>query len=197
MHHKTFPQTHNKTGFALLMSLIVVGVLISIGLTVLELTIAQVRLSTNARDSETAFHAANAGLECALYWRRQSAESMETGQAISPTPTCFDGVGATADATTIVSDSDGDAFLYTYQFTWGTGGDRCSQVNTLIASSTPTGSGVTIPNVASHIPGYAGGTNFTCEPGGRCTIMSVRGYNKPCGQTTTFGTVQREVLLQF
>lgn len=195
MHHKTFPQTHNKTGFALLMSLIVVGVLISIGLTVLELTIAQVRLSTNARDSETAFHAANAGLECALYWRRQAADNMETGQTISPV--CF-GAGVSAvSPTNIVSGADGNAYLYTYEFTWGTDSDRCSEVNTLVASSTPTGSGVTIPNVATHILGYTGGTNFTCEPGGRCTIMSVRGYNKPCGQTTTFGTVQREVLLQF
>jgi type II secretory pathway pseudopilin PulG len=195
MHHKKSTQSHNKTGFALLMSLIVVGVLISIGLTVLELTISQVRLATNARDSETAFHAANAGLECALYWRRQAADSMETGQDISVD--CFGESTGLVSPTNIVSGADGDAYLYTYELTWGTNNDRCSEANTLVASSTPTGSGVTISNVASYIAGYTGGTNFTCDAGGRCTIMSVRGYNKACGQTTTYGTVQREVLLQF
>ena len=53
------------------MSLIVVSVVISIGLVVLDLTLKQLRLSTNSKDSETAFHAANAAMECARYWRNE------------------------------------------------------------------------------------------------------------------------------
>ena len=53
------------------MSLIVVSVVISIGLVVLDLTLKQLRLSTNSKDSETAFHATNAAMECARYWRNE------------------------------------------------------------------------------------------------------------------------------
>ena len=76
-----------ESGFALLITLIVVGVVLSVGLSILDLSIRQVRLSTNAKESELAFHAANAGMECARYWRRASSSEMETGQAIEPV--CF------------------------------------------------------------------------------------------------------------
>lgn len=193
MHRKLSAQNNREGGFALLMSLIVVGVLISIGLTVLELTVAQIQLSSDARDSETAFHAANAGVECAIYSRRQNAAEMETGQNIAPT--CF-GVGAASSPSTIMSTADGDAYLYTYDFTWGLNNDRCSEVTTLVASTTPDGSGLTINNMTTHVPGYSGGNTLNCVAGARCTVMSVRGYNKVCSATATFGTVQREVLLQ-
>lgn len=80
-------QNKRETGFALLMTLIVVSVVVSIGLTVLDLSIKQVRLSTNAKESEIAFHAANAGMECARYWRRAASTTVERGGAI--TPNCF------------------------------------------------------------------------------------------------------------
>lgn len=193
MDYKFTDKKNNEAGFALLMSLIVVGVLISIGLTVLELTVAQISLSTNARDSERAFHAANAGVECALYTRRQISVDMEAGNAI--TPTCF-GVGGASAPSTIMSTVDGDAFLYNYNFTWGTNNDRCSEITTLVASTTPDGAGLTINNMSTHVPGYPVGNTLDCVAGARCTVISVRGYNKVCSAISTFGTVQREVLLQ-
>ena len=51
---------NSQSGFALLMTLVVVSVIISIGVSVLDLSVKQVRLSTNAKESEAAFHAANA-----------------------------------------------------------------------------------------------------------------------------------------
>lgn len=186
-----------ERGFALLMTLIVVTIVIAIGLTVLDLSTKQVRLAANARDSEIAFHAANAGMECARYWRNQSSVLMESGAAISPT--CFTGGSLFSNnKTTISSDSNGAVYKYDYSFTWA-GGNRCSEITTLVASAVALGSGITISNMNTLIPGYPGGIpdTKTCNAGERCTVLSVRGYNKPCGSTTGYGTVQREVLLQF
>jgi len=192
-------QPNTESGFALLMSLIVVGVVLSIGLSILDLSIKQVQLSTNAKESEVAFHAANAGMECARYWRRASSSEMETGQTIAPE--CF---GVTPDSNTIDATapalddtSDGEAYLYTYEFTWGGGEPRCTQVNSVVASSSATGDGATTTNMGALIPGYPDGNDKFCEPGARCSTISVRGYNRPCNTVGGFGTVQREVLLQF
>lgn len=187
----------NESGFALLIGLIVVGVVLSIGLSILDLSIKQVRLSTNAKESELAFHAANAGLECARYWRRASSTEMELGQVISPE--CF-GVSpnsnTNAQITTGVT-GDGEVFQYRYEFTWGGSEPRCTQINTLVASSSPLGAGATTSNMTTLIPGYPDGNTKYCAPGSRCSTISVRGYNRPCNTIGGFGVVQREVLLQF
>ncbi len=192
-----YQQHKSDSGFALLISLIVVGVVISIGLSVLDLTIKQVRLSTNAKESELAFHAANAGMECARFWRRASSSQMEIGAPISPV--CFNVNPDTnlinTPSTTYIG--DGVTFLYSYEFTWGGTQPRCTQINTVVASSSAIGAGVTTTNMTTLIPGYPDGNNKYCEPGARCSTVSVRGYNRPCNTTGGFGVVQREVLLQY
>lgn len=187
-----------ESGFALLMTLIVVGAVLSIGLSVLDLTIKQVVLSTNAKESEIAFHAANAGMECAQYWRKGSSTAMETGSVISPS--CF-GVNSSPSSispSTVLSTVDGQVFQYQYDFTWGSAGSfRCTHVNAIVASTTITGAGVTISNMTTLVPGYPDGDTKYCEPGARCTVISVLGYNRPCNTITGYGVVQREVLLQY
>ena len=197
----------SKQGFALLMTIIVVSVIISIGLSVLDLTLKQVRLSTNAKDSEIAFHAANAGVECARYTRRVNSTLMEVGTGI--TPVCF---GATASPNTVTSLSgaqvtgDGNVYKYTYHLSWSSGADqRCTQVINMVAVGTamitPTtlGAGITTVGISTHIPGYpaSAGPNWYCGPGERCTLLSVKGYNRACAASYGYGTVEREVLLQF
>jgi type II secretory pathway pseudopilin PulG len=182
----------SESGFALLITLIVVGVVISIGLSVLDLSIKQVRLATNAKESEISFHAANAGMECARYWRRAASSSMERGQAINPS--CF---SAPPDSPPTVTQISTGVFLYDYEFTWGSLGDRCTQIVTLVASSSALGSDVLINNMTALVPGYPDGNTKTCVAGERCSVVSVRGYNRPCSTATGYGTVQREVLLQF
>ncbi|MCD5380990.1 MAG: hypothetical protein LR008_00245 [Candidatus Pacebacteria bacterium] len=190
--------THAKeSGFALLMTLVVVSVVLSVGLSILDLSIKQVKLSSNAKDSEIAFHAANAGMECARYWRRNNSNEMESGQVINPT--CF-GVGPDTNSINSILPTvitvDGEVNLYTYLFTWGAD-PRCTQISTLVASSSVIGVGVTTTNMTALIPGYPGGDDKFCEPGARCTVISVQGYNRPCNTATGYGTIQREVLLQF
>jgi Tfp pilus assembly protein PilV len=197
------PTRNSESGFALLMTLIVVTVVISIGLSVLDLTIKQVRLSTNARDSEIAFHAANAGMECARFWRRSASDEMEAGDTV--TINCFSSTVTPTQVSTmntaanevweVMNTADGEVYRYSYALSWGEE-PRCSQITALVASSSVTGTGLVIPNMTTLVPGYPG-TIKDCEAGERCTVLSVRGYNKSCTDVSQYGTVQREVLLQF
>lgn len=183
-------------GFALLITLIVVGVVLSVGLTILDLSIKQIQLSFISSESEKAFHAANAGAECARYWRGVASSSMVIGQTISPT--CFEVVPDTNTVNEITTGvtGDGEVYQYEYEFTWGVE-PRCTQINTLIASSTALGTGVTTSNMTTLIPGYSGNDDYYCDSGSQCTTISVRGYNQSCGTIGGYGIVQREVLLQF
>jgi Tfp pilus assembly protein PilX len=189
-HHK-----NQQSGFALLLAIIVVGVVVSVGLTILDLSLKQVRLSTNSRDSETAFHAANAGLECARYWRVEEELAMDDGDTISPN--CFgvnignvDGVGVTTN------NGNGDAYLYEFEATWGSGSTvRCSQMSVLTIKS-PSGATAEVPNMSTIMPGYPYTGDKECEPGGRCTVIAVRGFSRSCANIGMSGTVQREVLLE-
>lgn len=187
-----------ETGFALLMTIIVVGAVLSIGLSVLDLTLKQVRLSTNAKESEIAFHAANAGLECAQYWRRISSVAMESGLTISPV--CFSGKSAeNKTISTIISDvTNGYAYIYDYHLDWGF---ACTKVKTMVINTLVTGSGITVVDIDdTYFPAYPDSSK-SCPPGAICTIISVQGYNKSCGTdmeivNTSYGVVQREVLLE-
>ncbi len=184
---------NSQSGFALLLSIIVVGVVVSVGLTILDLSLKQVRLSTNSRDSETAFHAANAGLECARYWRLEEEVAMDDGDPISPD--CF-GVSIGNVNSTGVTADNGDAYLYEFEATWGSGSSiRCSQMSILTIKS-PAGATTEVPNMTTIIPGYPYLTDKECEPGGRCTVIAVRGFSRSCTNIGMNGTVQREVLLE-
>lgn len=199
MYHKN-PQP--VAGFALLITLIVVSVVVSIGLTLLDLTIKQIRLSSGSKDSEIAFHAANAGVECARYWRR--VEEIDFEELNPPndvvTVNCFGQPNINVPTIDRGGGTD-DIYEYNFQFTGGSQNDRCSVVKMITISSDPNatpdaqGFAVVLANVPNLIPGYPE-PNKGCQPGGRCTIISSQGYNKACGNINIIGTVQREVLLE-
>lgn len=199
----------SQTGFALLISLIVVGVILTIGVAILDLSIKQVRLAGNAKESEIAFHAANAGVECARFIRRDLSSQIEVNSTIMPS--CF-GVSAgsvigdvitTGNPNGVSVTGDGDVFQYNYELEWGSAGEvRCTSVNMVVASTTVTGTGVTIGGMDTLMPGFpedtSGGTHTkSCNAGSRCTAIAVQGYNQPCSAVSGYGVVQREVLLQF
>jgi type II secretory pathway pseudopilin PulG len=198
--------TEKQAGFALLISLLVVGVVISVGLSILDLSIKQVRLASNATESEKAFHAANAGIECARYWRRVLSMQIEDGMTLSPSPTCFgqskpDGNNVTLDR---IPDSnilgDGFAFRYQYEFTWGTGADvKCSRVNMIALVPLFVGTGMIVTGIDDFLPGYPSSPNAnkTCLAGGRCNVIAVQGFNVACARTGDYGVVQREILVEF
>lgn len=196
IHHKQ-PQS----GFALLMTLLVVGAVVSITLAVIELTIKQLNLTVTARDSEIAFHAANAGLECARYVRRIASTSFEV--AGTPLDTIdFECFSRTQELDLVSNgglsvNGNGELRRYLGEVTWGTG-DRCSVVDMLImiVPDTET-SDLEISNLHTMYQGFPQGDTKTCSPGARCTVAQVIGYNRGCSDTSLAGTVRREILLEF
>lgn len=183
-----------QSGFALLVSLIVVAAVLSIGLAILDLSIKQVRLAATTKDSEIAFHAANAGMECARFWRRSKDAEMTTG-ADADNISCFgaSAVGVPGVPVATSGGGGGVAYSYDYEFTWNDD-QSCSVISSIIivSGADPT----TVSSMPDLIPGYPDPT-FVCEAFSQCTAAAVQGFNRPCGQRTNFGTIQREVLLEF
>ncbi len=174
------------------------GAILTIGLVILDLSIKQVRLASTTKDSEVAFHAANAGMECARFWRRDQRAAMTTG-ANTAAIDCFGvSVGSVSDAGTASVDStaDGNGYVYEYEVDWNSG-ESCTAVTMVVAVADVTGNGVEIDNIRTLVPGYPDGAAFDCPAGAQCTVASVQGYNRSCAQRTSFGTIQREVLLEF
>lgn len=67
---------YNKRGFALLFAVMTASVLLTIGLSIFNISLKELLLSTASRDSQIAFYAADSARECALYWDiKQSAFS--------------------------------------------------------------------------------------------------------------------------
>jgi len=59
-------------GFTLFYALLVTSLLLALGLAVFNITLKELLLSSDARESQNAFYAADAALECALYWDRST-----------------------------------------------------------------------------------------------------------------------------
>ncbi len=192
------PTNHQQTGFALLMTLLVVTVVVSITLAVIELSIKQLNLSVTARDSEIAFHAANAGMECARYARRTASSSLESGQN-SVRFYCFNQEQflGRQNSGLIENGADGDIYRYRSEVTWSTN-DRCSVMDmvVMVVPDTET-TDMTIPNLNSVFAGFPATDTKSCSPGATCTVAEVVGYNRACADITLPGTVRREILLEF
>ncbi len=186
----------SQSGFALLMSIIVIGVVVSVGLSLASLTSKQLNLSTNSKESETAFHSANAGVECAQYFRYNQAEEVEVGDDFDFK--CF-GVGGNISAIDPetyagVTVSKADAFLYKKDFSWADN-TRCSDVTMLIVVPNDDDEKGKISGVKSIFPGYPYDNDLECEVGGRCAVISAEGYSSNCLDKGNIGVVQREVLI--
>lgn len=57
-----------QRGFTLLIAVILASVLLTVGIALLDIAYKQVILSSSAKQSQYAFYAADAALECALYY---------------------------------------------------------------------------------------------------------------------------------
>lgn len=183
----------NTSGFALLLTLVVVSIVLAIGLTLLDITLKQLILSSTGRDSEIAFHTAYAGAECARYWRIQKFDEFNAGGSAPDLDSCM-GVAAASMTTgyeTLTSD-EGDNVIYhsDYEYSWGgTSGneDRCSEVEVYVFDASSGDATHTVADYESKV----------CPSGATCTIIIASGYNRPCGDIGTLQTVQREIVLEF
>jgi Tfp pilus assembly protein PilX len=195
-------------GFALLMSLLIISVVIPVIITLLDISSKQLRLAGTAQDSEIAFGAASAGVECAQYMRRLRFTEMEN--VTTPTPvtfSCFGVTSAPVNPVVLAGVTNGDINHYQTRLSWSsTGGstmNRCSELDVLVMVSSLTAPAeVDAADIRAILPNYPTDPAVrTCPPGGLCTIVASRGYNRVCpaslGTPFPIGTIQREILLEY
>lgn len=190
-----------QSGFALLITILVLGVVVAVTLAIVELSLKQLKLSVDSTDSEIAFHAANAGLECARYLRRIESADFENGANVSSD--CFGTSGnivkeSTLGFSTTGVGANGAVYRYKHNIEWGTApAIRCTSMDIIVvvATSTVTIGGSGAATLKTRINGYETDQK-TCEAGERCTIMSVVGYSSACSAIATPGVLKREILLE-
>lgn len=178
-------------GFALLLAVLVSMIVLTVGLTILNASLKQITLSNIALESERAFHAAYAGVECAQFWNVGDVWDVGTNtQSIR----CMDQNVTTDNSAPLAFNADE---VWTIQFDWQSGSgadgtytyDMCTDMTVYkyFDSSSPTTMTVLPPGFANRI----------CEIGVECTVVTSRGYNQPCGSLTNIRTVEREVTVRF
>lgn len=175
-------QQDNK-GFALLLALLISSIALSIGLSMLHLTLKQLSLGTTTRGSEIAFQAASAGLECLRFERNEQSEDFTQGDSIDAN--CFGGSSQTVTPTT-----DSGVYIYNYpDLEWDPSGDAmCIDMDVYIMDASEDEITYTLPNVGDK----------TCVDGDVCTFGFARGYNRKCSEIAdSIFTVQRELTAEF
>ncbi len=183
---------HNaQSGFSLLLAMIVASVALAIGLSLLDLSMKEIELAASSRDSEIAFQAANAGLECARYVRRSNTSAILSQNDI--TSDCFGG------SNTLTANASGNEVQYEREVTgWdpsGNGTPLCIRYDIYTVDN----SGGSNP-VAKSFVDQLGVTrnNFDqCQAGDICSVAIARGYNVPCADIGNVYTVQRELSAEF
>lgn len=181
-----------NTGFALLLSVIISSVVLAIGISILNISISQITLSSTARESEFAFQAAHAGVDCLWYWRNENAAEFEALNGALPTINCFGESPATSEKVTVNSDSDGHATSFTYHFNWGDP-QRCTATEMVVMNAHNRDVTLSFESEAVGADGLK-----TCNNGNTCTVLFSRGYNRPCDELdSSIFSLQRELTVEF
>jgi hypothetical protein len=155
----------NERGITLLITLLLMGVLLGVSSSLLNVTLKQYQLSGIALSSEVAFQAANAGLECILYNDFPVTGSSTFAvpndgneQAVSPSVLCM-------GESLPVTNSAGD-------------GRAASSEEQLFEVSV-----YKFSDADDTVPVEVDGRSFRstdCPAGSVCTVVQARGYNVPC-----------------
>jgi len=196
-----------KEGVTLLVALLLVGVLLGISTSLLNVSLKQYQLAGIAYSSEIAFQAANAGMECVLYhdFPKTGTSTFAvpgTGgeQSTVPQVACM-GAGATSivdrpNGSYNDNNLNGRAVSgeeQSFQLNWGSGSGVCIDVSVYKYYST---SGTLVRSVN----GVDLGGGDPCPANSECTIVQSRGYNVDCA-TLTAGVspriVEREYTLVY
>lgn len=193
---KPYPLNPNQ-GFALLITLVVVSIVLAISLSLLFVTNKQYLLAVTANESEKAFQAAQIGLECMRFWRNDDdIRDMLLRDNLTnwpPSLSCADTTPNSppgVQATTLYS-SDG-GFLYRYRYQYDFSNNRCSETSMYIADVRDSTEDLSYGPVSGE-----GFSTIECRAGTICTVIFARGYNRPCDSLDSIYTVQREATAEY
>lgn len=190
MHIKT-PVSAHERGIALLITLLVMGVLLAISAFLLDVTLRQFQLSNIGRDSEIAFQAAEAGIECEMYTDATNANAPKTfdvpennaDQTDASTMKCFSGGGQS----TITNTATHSGGAQTFRYEWGTP-VVCTDISVYQFYSTSNNVPVIVDSVQ---------VGNDCPQGFRCTVVKSRGYNTGCSNISNAKVIEREITQRY
>jgi hypothetical protein len=177
---------HQSEGFALILALLVASVALAIGLSLLDITVKQLTLNTTVQESEVAFQAAAAGMNCLQFARNQEPIESQIDGGNFNVP-CLQ---------TSLSFIDSDTSLFSQrfieQFDWTTNGGDTLCIDTLMVVVDATAA-ARVFNAPYNEPAK------TCTMGDVCTYAYSRGYNRSCADIAagSIFAVQRELTAEF
>lgn len=177
----------NSRGFTLLLAIIVSSIALAIGITIANLTLKQFLLSGVSRDSEMAFSAANAAVECLRYYDISLADGNTfdvpgdgSAQAEVANIQCFGQALNNLESEAVSGDEQ------RFQATWGTQ-NTCTDFSIYKFYSTSGDEDINVDGVSAG----------TCPEGAECTVIKARGYNRSCNSLTGSRVVERELTLVY
>ncbi len=154
-HHKK-----SDGGFVLLIAVITSAIVLAMGFSILNITLKEFQLANVSRDSEFAFYAADAGIECATYWDESNAGGVfNIGVAPPAAVTCM-GVSQGLDPSSTYGSTIASGETGVLYFDWGGG------------ATPPLCAKVTVQKLS--------GPPSTCPAGATCTTVKSSGYNRSC-----------------
>lgn len=175
----------NESGFALIMALIISSVVLSIGLSLLSITIKQADLSATARESEVAFQVASAAMECALLTRVQNSADIITQTPASQVT--FD-CGDVSQTVTRMGTNSVREYVVETDWPSPSGNMRFVKIEMFVVNA-----------INSAVPFSRHDFSRVCNAGNYCTYVFAQGYNHSQSEVASGAsfTVQRELTAEF
>jgi len=176
----------NQSGFALLITLLLLAVVITVTLSIVDLTTRQVRLAVDSRDAEIAFQAASAGVECARRVAFEEKDKIKNGEVLDFS--CFGG----GTPRRIFLDNEMKHYSE-IEFDWDR---RCTVIDLYVVNNEEAEDQEIIPGMKDKIANYPE-DDLICSAGSTCHVVVSAGYNVPCDNRERLGILKRELLLEF
>jgi len=196
---------NNKSGFALLITIIMLGVIISVTLSMVRLSLQQLKLAVDGRDAEIAFQAASAGVECVRRIMTIASSTIQAGEPINQQ--CFEGEPIQVSRLDL-SDigfrvpTNAQNFVHRYHFDGGVQwGDlpRCMTFELIVVNAEDReitiGGNPRQQRLTNVIASYPS-NSLLCPEGAVCHIAAVTGFSTRCGSREQSNTLRREILIE-
>ena len=180
----------------MLFAVLTASVLLAIGLSIFNLTVKELVLSSSGRESQFAFYAADTGAECALYWDLKGKDVFATStNERAPVPTTPDCVDSLGQQQLLWTDYDAPGDFVPYSVTDSSGH---------VKSYSP-GRGLNYAvtqfslNIPTDVPLYCAIVTVIKDSssGILTTTVDSRGYNTPCSDTIDQNRLERALKVSY
>lgn len=146
----------NKNGYTLLFAVIVSSIVLSVGISILNISRKEFKLAVASRDSVSAFYAADTGFECALNQDNYFATSSTAGIAITCVNQSITMFPTFPNASPGLSDGPG---MFTFDLRMGPTSKACANVTVLKYYKLDTALDSLVPATTIESRGYNVGWN--------------------------------------